>query len=428
MACRWNDAFQHLSHAPRSTALAPFRVRSFRYQWPSDLAASWAFEMETLILGWYILVETGSVLLLTLFASLQYGGTLLSPLFGVAGHRLGNKRVSCAMRAVYVTLAAALMVLAFTGILNPLCVFIITALMGLVRPSDLVIRHALIGETLPLDQFVGAASISRTTQDSARVMGALSGAGLVAALGIGPAYAVVVAFYGASLLLTFGVADRIHAGGKPDTPSRSSVWHDLKEGLAYVWNMPPLLAAICIALLVNLTAFPLVNGLLPYVAREIYGTDQTGLGYLVASYAGGALMGSIMLTRFGHAIRPARTMIISCVWWYVLTLLFVQMGNLAGGIPLLLLCGFAQSLGMVPLAALLLRNSEAQFRSRVMGVRMLAIYTLPIGLLSSGPLIERFGFRVAGSVYCIIGLALMVMIGMHWRSHVWQSDAPANMK
>lgn len=417
-----------MNNAPRSTALAPFRVRSFRYQWPSDLAASWAFEMETLILGWYILVETGSVLLLTVFASLQYGGTLLSPLFGVAGHRLGNKRVSCAMRAVYVTLATALMVLAFTGALSPLCVFIITALMGLVRPSDLVIRHALIGETLPLDQFVGAASISRTTQDSARVMGALSGAGLVAVLGIGPAYVVVAAFYGASLLLSFGVAGRIHAVRRPDTRSRSSVWHDLKEGLAYVWNMPPLLAAICIALLVNLTAFPLVNGLLPYVAREIYGTDQTGLGYLVASYAGGALMGSIMLTRFGHAIRPARTMVISCMWWYVLTLLFVQMGNLAGGIPLLLLCGFAQSLGMVPLAALLLRSSEAQFRSRVMGVRMLAIYTLPIGLLSSGPLIGHFGFRATGSAYCIIGLALMAMIGMHWRSHVWQPDAPANMK
>jgi hypothetical protein len=31
-------------------------------------------------------------------------------------------------------------------------------------------------------------SIQRTTQDSAKVAGALTGAGLVAALGIGPAY------------------------------------------------------------------------------------------------------------------------------------------------------------------------------------------------------------------------------------------------
>ena len=419
-----------MSTTLRSPALAPFQVRSFRFQWPSDLAASWAFEMETLILGWYVLVETGSVLLLTVFASLQYVGTLFSPLFGVAGHRIGNKRVFCAMRATYTALAIVLMVLAFTDMLSPLYVFIITGLMGLVRPSDLVLRHALIGETLPVAQFVGAASISRTTQDSARVMGALTGAGLVAALGIGPSYAVVAAFYAASLLLTLGVAGPRPAARSADSAVllRPSAWQDLKEGLAYVWKTPPILAAIYLALLVNLTAFPLVNGLLPYVAKDIYGTDQTGLGYLVAGFAGGALLGSIVLTRFGHAIRPARMMIIGCATWYVLTLLFAQMHSLAGGLPLLLLAGLAQSLGMVPLAAMLLRSSEQRFRGRVMGIRMLVIYTLPIGLLASGPLIESFGFRAMATVYCLFGLAFTLLIAVRWRGHVWRPAAPANAR
>jgi MFS family permease len=416
-----------LSATPRAAALAPFRVRSFRYQWPSDLAASWAFEMETLILGWYIFVETQSVLLLTLFASLLYVGTLLSPLFGVAGHRHGNKRVFCAMRAAYAMLATVLMTLALTDSLQPVHVFIITALMGIVRPSDLVLRHALIGETLPVSQFVGAASISRTTQDSARVMGALSGAGLVAALGIGPAYAVVACFYLISLTLTLGVAGRRRAPDA-DTASRLSAWHDLKEGMAYVWTTPPLLAAIWLALLVNLTAFPLVNGLLPYVARTIYQTDQTGLGYLVASFAGGALLGSIALTRLGHAIRPARMMIIGCVAWYVLTLAFVQMQHLGGGMPVLMLAGLAQSLGMVPMSAMLLRSSDERFRGRVMGIRMLAIYTLPIGLLLSGPLISHWGFQAMATAYCTIGLALTLWIAVRWRAHVWRSNAPANAR
>ena len=79
-------------------------MRSFRFQWGADLATSWAFEMETLIFGWYILVETRSVFLLTLFASLQYIGTLLAPMFGVMGHRIGEKRLLCTMRAFYSTL------------------------------------------------------------------------------------------------------------------------------------------------------------------------------------------------------------------------------------------------------------------------------------------------------------------------------------
>ena len=68
-----------------------------------------------------------------------------------------------------------------------------------------------------------------------------------------------------------------------------SLWRDLREGLAYVWDTPASLAALWLAFLVNLTAFPLTSGLLPYVASDIYHIDQTGLGYLVASFAFGAL-------------------------------------------------------------------------------------------------------------------------------------------
>ena len=90
----------------RTSLLAPFQVRSFRFQYPADLLTSWGGEMENLILGWYILVTTGSVLLLTLFGSLQYVGTLVAPMLGLAGDRLGHRNVLCAMRAVYATLAA----------------------------------------------------------------------------------------------------------------------------------------------------------------------------------------------------------------------------------------------------------------------------------------------------------------------------------
>ena len=40
-----------LSAPVRPSALAPFRIRNYRFQWPADLLTSWAFEMETLILG-----------------------------------------------------------------------------------------------------------------------------------------------------------------------------------------------------------------------------------------------------------------------------------------------------------------------------------------------------------------------------------------
>ena len=126
----------------RSLILAAFRVRSFRFQWPADLLTSWAFEMETLILGWYVMVQTGSVLLLTIFGSAQFLGTLAAPMFGVLGDRVGGRLMLCAMRAIYAALARAVMILAFTGGLTPAWAIALAALNGIVRPNDLVMRNA----------------------------------------------------------------------------------------------------------------------------------------------------------------------------------------------------------------------------------------------------------------------------------------------
>jgi predicted MFS family arabinose efflux permease len=414
----------------RPSALAPFRYRNYRFQWPADLLTSWAFEMETLILGWYVLVETGSVLLLTLFASLTYIGTLIAPMFGVVGDRIGHRDLLAMMRAAYAVLAATLMTLALTGHLTPLYVMIIVAIMGLVRPSDLGVRSALVATIMPHDQLIGAISISRTTMDTARIAGALSGAGLFATLGMGPAYVAIVGLYVVSTVLTLCVV-------APSTPHpvdeavdaalRRSPLRDLKEGMAYVWTTPRMRAAIWIAFLANLTAYPLSNGLLPYIAREIYGTNQTGLGYLSASFAVGSLVGSVLLSLIG-GVRVARLMIGATVVWYATLLVFAQMQSVPAAIACLMLAGFSQSLTMISIAVILMRTASEHFRGRVMGVRMLAIYSLPLGLLASGSLIDAIGFAATGTLYAVTGLALMLAVVLHWRADLWHAHAPANAK
>jgi MFS family permease len=419
-----------LSDFARPSALAPFRIRNYRFQWPADLLTSWAFEMETLILGWYVLVETGSVLLLTLFASLSYVGTLIAPLFGVVGDRIGHRDLLAMMRATYAVLAGTLMALALTGHLSPAYVLVIVAVMGLVRPSDLGVRGALVATIMPHEQLIGAISISRTTMDTARITGALSGAGLFAALGMGPAYVAIVGLYLVSTLLTLCVV----APSKPhpvdeadDGVPRHSPMRDLKEGVAYVWTTPRMRAAMWIAFLANLTAYPLSNGLLPYVAREIYRTNQTGLGYLSASFAVGSLVGSIALSLIG-GIRVARLMIGATVMWYATLLVFAQMQTVPAAIACLMLAGFAQSLCMISIAVILMRAASEHFRGRVMGVRMMVIYGLPLGLLAAGSLIEQVGFAATGILYATIGLALMMSVVLHWRADLWHVHAPANAR
>ena len=410
------------------SALAPFRIRSFRFQWPADLLTSWAFEMEMLVLGWYVLVETGSVLFLTVFGALQYGGTLIAPLLGVASDRLGHRNLLSGMRAFYATIAATIMILAFTGVLTPLLVCVLAALSGLVRPSDMGIRGAVTAETMPFDLLTSAMGFSRSTSDSARIAGALAGAGLFAAFGMGPAYAVITCFYVTGALLTLGVeqgksASSALPAAAPATAfmsARASPWRDLREGITHIWNTPRLLAIVWLAFLFNFSVFSITNGLLPYVAKDIYLTDQTGLGYLVASCAFGALLGSIVSSRTGIAIQLPRLMLVSAVVWHVLMLIFAQMQTLPGGIVSLMLVGFLQSLTMVAHTVLLLRASEQHLRGRIMGVRMLAIYSLPLGLLTAGWLIGRIGFHATVSLYAVIGLTFTIVIGVWSRAALWR--------
>ncbi len=359
-------------------ALAPFRTRSFRYQWPADLFTAWALEMETLILGWYVLVESGSVTLLTVFGALQYVGTLVSPVLGTVGDRIGLRNLLAVMRLSYAVFAGILLTLALTQRLDPHAVLVVAALCGLVRPSDIGMRSALVGATVPARDLMAAMSISRTTMDSSKIGGALAGAGVMAAFGIVPAYVAIVTIYLAGFVLTLlidgGRAGHASARAAPasvpsaDTPpgaaqsvatgpsGRPSPWRDLREGIVYVWRTPRLLAAMTVAALVNITAYPFTTGLMPYIAKDVFGLGQAGLGWLASSFAAGALVGSLAMSVLGPHVRPARTMLGTTVVWFVCLFAFAHLSAPGLAMVALAAAGAAQSVSMIGLQILLLRT------------------------------------------------------------------------
>ena len=413
----------HTSAPPHLNWRDSFRVKSFRYQWPADLATSWAFEMETILLGWYILSASGSVLMLVVYGSLQYLGSLVAPVFGVVCDRMGYRRMLWSTRATYALMAFSIMLLSYFQALTPDRVLILAAIVGTIRPSDQMMRNALIAKTLPAAQLMGALGISRMTSESARIAGALAGAGIVAVLGMTSAYAVVTLLYVLSFWLSRGVDD---VQPTSNGAALASPLQDLKSAFTYVWHKPILMGAMAVAFLVNLLAFPFSLGLLPYAAKNIFLTNQTGLGFLGASFAFGGLLASFTLSTHKFKLRASQTMIMASAVWFALDLVFAFTNNLYLGMLVLMLAGFVQSLSMTPLAAVMLRATEPAFHGRVMGMRMLAIWGLPLGLLLSGPLIDRWGYAATAGMYSVLGLLLTGAMAVHWRAHIWDRKAPAN--
>ena len=398
--------------------LQPFKVKSFRFQWPADLMTSWAFEMEILLLGWYVIVETQSVLSLTLFASLQWLGTLLAPYLGALGDRLSRRTLLCSLRFIYLVLSLVLMTLALTQSLEPTHVYLVSLLAGLVRPSDLVMRNGLIGDTISGSKLMSAMGLSRTTMDTARIIGALFGAGLFSLFGLGVAYIMVSLFYAISFLLTFGVSNIKTNPVRLNSKKEDSIFLNLKKGLIYVWRTPALLAAMWLAFLVNLTVFPVSHGILPYVAKSIYKVDESGLSHLVASYAFGALLGSITMVLIKLKKNPARFMVINIFLMHLLIIFFAYIETKLSGQILLFFSGYIQSLAMISLVVTLLAIASEKFRGLVMGVRMMAVYGLPLGLMFSGYLIEYLGYGRSVMLYGLIGAILSALVTIRWRKYI----------
>jgi hypothetical protein len=120
-------------------------------------------------------------------------------------------------------------------------------------------------------------------------------------------------------------------------------------------------------------------------------------------------------------------MLVSGALWVVAILLFGQIRAVGVGLALLFVVGFVQSFCLTPLAAVMLRASSEEMRGRVMGIRMLAIWGLPLGLLAAGPIIAGAGYSATTVIYAGLGLAATIAIGWRWRRALWHRSAAANL-
>jgi hypothetical protein len=284
----------------------------------------------------------------------------------------------------------------------------------------MMLRQSVIADAVPRAALTNALGFSRTTLDSARIVGALAGASLMTWLGLGRAYVVIAVFYALSTLLSLHISDV--SSGKQRAASRP--FADLIAAWNYSRQAPDIKFILFLAFLVNLTLLCISGGLLPLVAKNIYGLQATGLGLMVAAFAGGALIGSLFIATRMQSVRGESIMLASTVVWHALMVGFAQIQTAAVGIPYLALLGFVSSFSMVPMASSLMLSIPQEFRARIMGLRQLAVFGLPLGLLCSGTLIEWFSIRTTFSLYGAAGLVLTLWIWKAWRSHAGSAVNP----
>lgn len=393
-----------------------FRGRDFRYLWLSDSVVSCAEQMEFLVLAWFILQETDSPFLLGLYAALRFTGTLFSPLYGIVVDRYRRERLLRFVRFGFTLSAVVILVLIVTDILDVWHVFLLVGIVGMARAFDTVTRQTVIPDIVPREGIMNAVALTRSGRDVMQIIGPMVGGALLARYGMGLSYVVIVAMY----LSGVGLALRLHVPGQPASArSSESVISNLRQALSYVRTREVVLGLLLLAFLVNLSGFPLNNGLLPVYAKDVLGVGAEGLGQLLGAYSAGSMVGSVTIAALPRLRRPGVVMTLAGIAWHVSILAIALIAWFGPAMGVLALAGLAQSFTMVTMSMLLLSVTSPEIRGRVMGLRSLAVYGLPLGLLASGFLADILGAPLAlalnGLVGIVFGLAIAVATRGIWR-------------
>ena len=385
-------------------------VRGFRFMWLGDLTLSTAEFMEIVILSWYVLGQTESPLVLGILAALRFTGTVVAPLFGVIVDRLGRRNIYIFARVSFLILSCSVLILTFFNLLSVLAVLIVAALVGFSRSLDMIVRQSVLPVIVSTSQLQNGVALMRTGRDLTQIVGPVMGGVLLELIGIGKSYLFIIALHLFSLMFVFLIP------GVPNIATKTTqlIIENLKGGFSYVKGNPFLFGLLAVAFIVNLTAYPLNNTLLAVIARQVMNIDAAGLGWLMGTYSAGGLLGSIIIGYFSTMERAGRAMIVGSILWHIGILVMAYMQWFAISLPVLFFVGISQSFAMVTMAMMLLKYTSEEMRGRVLGLRQLAVYGLPVGVLISGFVAENAGASLALIFNGVLGLFILVFAILKW--------------
>ena len=149
---------------------------------------------------------------------------------------------------------------------------------------------------------------------------------------------------------------------------------------------------------------------MPIFARDELGVDARGLGMLMSAFGIGGLVGSFVLASRQDLKHAGRLLLFAVVAWHASMVVFAASSSFPLSLAILVFSGMAFSATLVLILTVLLRTASPEFRGRIMGLRVVAIYAHSFGSLNSGAMAGAWGAPVAANVNAVVGIALVAIL------------------
>jgi predicted MFS family arabinose efflux permease len=108
---------------------------------------------------------------------------------------------------------------------------------------------------------------------------------------------------------------------------------------------------------------------------------------------------------------PGKILIFIMIIWHVLMIATSLFPVKTIMYLLLILFGSSTAICTILLTMLILTITERRMIGKIMGIRQLAIFAFPIGLLAGGYMIDQIGLEFSIQAMGFLGLVLSILIG-----------------
>jgi MFS family permease len=401
-----NDA-ESSSSRFRSRTFSSLRHLDFRYLWAGTVLMSAGQWIQQVTLGWLLYDLTGSSMLLGALNGLRALPFLVAgPIAGVAADRMDRRRLMVRTQYVLFATAIGMGVLVASGFLRPWHLFVFTLITGIAWAFNEPVRQSLVPGTVPKKELVNAIALNSAGFNLTKVIGPAVGGVLIAAFGASGNFFVQGAAY-------LGVLAMIYLMRLPPTleeARKSSAFANLKEGLAYVWSNPTVLALMTAAYVPRVFAVP-YQLLMPVFQKDVLRVGPEGLGMLMAAPGAGAVLAVLMLASVSHRIKRKGLLLLwSLIFLGAFLILFSRTTSFPLALMVLVGAGAFQIVFMTTTNTMLQLLVPDALRGRVMSLYMLDRGLQPAGSLLAGVMAHAIGApaTVAWMGSVVILLALLV--------------------
>ena len=380
--------------------------------WSTQLLSQLGSEMTYFALTLWLYEQTGSALRTALLSVCSYAPYVLVSVFaGALTDRWDKKRTLLACDTLAACCSAAVLVLLRLDALRPGHLYALNALAGLMNTVQRPAGEVAMTLITPRAQYQRASGLRSLSGSLTTILHPPLAAALFALAGMeGVIWVDLATFAAAFLSLALWVP--IPAAPAPDG-RRESLWRSVSGALGYLREHGLILTLILFMAGVNLAASAFDAVLPPYVLASP-GGGRAALGW-VGSCAGLAMLAGSALAVF---LPPPRDRV-RLIWRIALFSLGTECFMLAFARTPLWWC-LAQIAGWLPVPVMnasmdvILRTAiPPAMQGRVYACRnTLQFFTLPVGTLAGGALVDRVCAPLAGEAGPALAMGLVGLAGV----------------